>query len=181
VELRGYVSTELDEVPSSFPGFAAQAPLEQDLTDTRNDGIIGSKRNLSRAESAIVETDQANCEDTIMATLTLQVSDESIVTLPAELAHQAGLEEGEVQVILGEHSLTVIPATPSTDDTIRWEAMSATLREQAAQLDFSLEDRRDASYWEIVIPLFEEVERTASDAHSGVSFMQDAVRSTPQR
>jgi len=31
-----------------------------------------------------------------------------------------------------------------------------------AQFDFSLKDRRDASYWEIVNPLFEEVERTAS-------------------
>ena len=97
-----------------------------------------------------------------MATLTLQLSDESILSLPAELAHQAGLEEGEVQVILGEHSLTVIPVTPSTDYTIRWEAMAATLREQAAQFGFSLEDRRDASYWEIVTPLFEEVERTLS-------------------
>jgi hypothetical protein len=97
-----------------------------------------------------------------MATLTLQLSDESTLSLPAELAHQAGLEEGEVQVILGEHSLTVIPVTPSTDYTIRWEAMAATLREQAAQFGFSLEDRRDASYWEIVTPLFEEVERTLS-------------------
>jgi 3-polyprenyl-4-hydroxybenzoate decarboxylase len=95
-----------------------------------------------------------------MATLTLQLSDESIVTLPAELARQAGLEEGDVQIVLGEHSLTVIAATASTDYTIRWEAMAATLREQAAQFDFSLEDHRDASYWEIVAPLFEEVERT---------------------
>ena len=97
-----------------------------------------------------------------MATLTLQLSDESIVTLPAELAQQAGLEEGDVQVILGEHSLTVIPVMPSTDYTIRWEAMAATLREQAAQFDLSQEDHRDASYWEIVNPLFEEVERIAS-------------------
>ncbi len=93
-----------------------------------------------------------------MTTLTLQLSDKSIATLPAELAHQAGLEEGKVQVILGEHGLTVIPVTPPTDYTIRWKAMSATLREQAAQFDFSLEDRRDASYWEIVNPLFEETE-----------------------
>jgi hypothetical protein len=44
-----------------------------------------------------------------MTTLTLQLSDKPIATLPAELARQAGLEEGEVQVIFGEHSLTVIP------------------------------------------------------------------------
>ena len=31
VGLRGYVSTELDEVPSSSPGFAAQAQMEQVL------------------------------------------------------------------------------------------------------------------------------------------------------
>ncbi len=97
-----------------------------------------------------------------MTTLTLQLSDKPVVTLPAELAHQAGLEEGEVQVVLGERSLTVIPITPSTDYMIRWEAVAATLREQAAQFDLSLEDRRDASYWEIVTPLFEEVEHIVS-------------------
>ena len=97
-----------------------------------------------------------------MTTLTLQLSDKPIATLPAELARQAGLEEGEVQVIFGEHSLTVMPATLPTDYTIRWNTMAATLREQAAQFDFSPEDQRDASYWEIVNPLFEEVERIAS-------------------
>jgi hypothetical protein len=56
----------------------------------------------------------------------------------------------------------VILVTPSTDYAILWEAMAATLREQAAQFDFSLEDRRDGSYWEIVNPLLEEVERLAS-------------------
>jgi hypothetical protein len=48
------------------------------------------------------------------------------------------------------------PITPPTDYTIRWEAMAATLRKQAAQFDLSLQDRRDASYWAIVTPLFEE-------------------------
>ena len=46
--------------------------------------------------------------------------------------------------------------------TICWKAMAATLCEQAAQFDFSLKDRRDASYWEIVTPLFKETERIAS-------------------
>jgi len=91
-----------------------------------------------------------------MTTLTLQLSDKAIATLPAELAHQAGLEEGKVQIILGEHSLTVMPIMSPTDYTIRWEAMAATLRKQAAQFSLSLEDRRDASYWKIVNPLFEE-------------------------
>jgi len=97
-----------------------------------------------------------------MGTLTLRLSDESTVTVPAELAHQAGLKEGEVQVILGERSLTVMPVTSPADYQVRWEAMAQTLREQAVQFDFSLEDRRDASYWEIVNPLFEEVERSTS-------------------
>jgi antitoxin component of MazEF toxin-antitoxin module len=97
--------------------------------------------------------------------LTLRLSsDESVVTLPAELARQAGLEEGNVQVIVGQNSLTLTPTMPSTDTdyAIRWEVMAAALREQAAQFDFSLEDRRDTSYWEVVNPLFEEAERMAS-------------------
>ena len=49
-----------------------------------------------------------------MNMLSLQFSGESSITLPAELARQAGLEEGEVHVILGEHSLTVVsPASPA--------------------------------------------------------------------
>jgi len=57
---------------------------------------------------------------------------------------------------------TMTLVTPSIDYTIRWETMAATLREQAAQFDFSLEDCRDALYWEIVNPLFEDAERIAS-------------------
>jgi len=97
-----------------------------------------------------------------MTTFPLQLSDKSTVILPAELAHQAGLEEGRVQVVLGKHSLTMIPITPSTDYTIRWETLAVTLREQAAQFDLTLKDRRDASYWDVVTSLFEEAERTLS-------------------
>ena len=93
-----------------------------------------------------------------MVTRALQLSEQSAITLPAELARQAGLEEGEVEVILGEHSLTVV----STGYAARWEAMQAVLRDQAVQFDLYQEDRRDASYWEIVTPLFEEAERIAS-------------------
>jgi antitoxin component of MazEF toxin-antitoxin module len=100
-----------------------------------------------------------------MATVILQLSGESsTVILPAELAQQAGLEEGEVDVILGERSLTVVPMSSTTDYTIRWETMSAALREQAAGIDLHYEDRRDASYWEIVTPLFEEAGRIAGSA-----------------
>ena len=98
----------------------------------------------------------------LMTTFPLLLSDKSAVVLPAELAHQAGLEEGDVQVILGEHSLTVVPSASATDYTTRWNAVAATLREQAVQFDLSLTDRRDASYWEIVNPLFEEAERMVS-------------------
>jgi hypothetical protein len=94
-----------------------------------------------------------------MPTLTLELSDAPKVTIPAELAHQAGLEEGQVQVLLGEHSLTVIPLASSADYSSRWQAMAHLFREQAAQFGLSLEDRRDASYWEIVQPLFDEAER----------------------
>jgi len=59
--------------------------------------------------------------------------------------------------------MAVLPLTPSTDYAARWEAVATTLREQAAQFDFS-QDRRDALYWEIVNPLLEEVECIASSA-----------------
>jgi lipopolysaccharide biosynthesis protein len=97
-----------------------------------------------------------------MVTRALQLSEQSTITLPAELARQAGLEEGEVEVILGEHSLTVVSTAASTGYTARWEAIQAVLREQGAQFDLYQEDRRDAAYWEIVTPLFEEAERILS-------------------
>ncbi len=93
-----------------------------------------------------------------MTTLPLQLSDQTRIVLPAALARQAGLEAGEVQVILGAHRLIMLPAASSISYATRWEAMSATLREQAARFDLS-EDRRDADYWTVVAPLFEETER----------------------
>lgn len=93
-----------------------------------------------------------------MATFPLQLSDQTSVVLPTELARQAGLEAGEVQVILGAHRLIILPTAPSISYATRWEAMSATLREQAARFDLA-EDRRDADYWAVVTPLFEETER----------------------
>jgi hypothetical protein len=63
---------------------------------------------------------------------------------------------------LSDKSIATIPITLPTGYPVCWKAVAATLREQAAQFDFSLEDRRDASYWEIVTPLFEEAERIAS-------------------
>ena len=99
-----------------------------------------------------------------MTTLTLRLSNQPLITLPVELAHGLGLQEGAVQVIAGHRSLTFLPAVQPTDYTTRWAAMSATLREQAAQFDLSAEDRRDADYWAIVTPLFEETERALNFA-----------------
>lgn len=95
-----------------------------------------------------------------MTTLTLQLSDESVVTLPAELAQQAGLTTGEVQIILGNQSIIVAPAFPATDFSTLWDILETSLREQARQFSFSQENHRDAMYWEIVTPLFTEAERT---------------------
>jgi len=97
-----------------------------------------------------------------MTILTLRLSDQPLITLPAELAQGLGLQEGAVQVIPGQHSLTLLPVIQPADYAARWSAMSATLREQAPELDLSGEDRRDAGYWAIVAPLFEEAERTIS-------------------
>jgi len=95
---------------------------------------------------------------------TLRLSDEPVVALPTDLARQAGLQEGIVQVTLGDHGLTVTPPPTETDYAARWKAMAMTLREQAAQFNVTLEDRRDASYWEIVNPLFEEADRMIGSA-----------------
>lgn len=93
-----------------------------------------------------------------MTTLTLQLSNQPLITLPAELASMLGLREGMVQVIPGENSLTFLQVSQPADYTVRWTAMSATLREQAQQFELSAEDRRDAEYWAIVTPLLEEAE-----------------------
>jgi|WetSurMetagenome_2_1015567.scaffolds.fasta_scaffold281400_3 hypothetical protein len=93
-----------------------------------------------------------------MTLLTLRLSDQPVITLPAELARLAGLEEGQVQVIPNQQRITVLPIPAPADYTVRWENLAATLREQAAQLDLTPGDRRDASYWEMVAPLFDEAE-----------------------
>ena len=95
-----------------------------------------------------------------VTSFTLKLSDQPVITVPADVAHQAGLEEGQIQIILGKRSLTLVPHAPATDYTAHWDAVAATLREQAAQFDLVQEDRRDETYWDIVAPLFEETERT---------------------
>lgn len=97
-----------------------------------------------------------------MTVYTLSFSDDPIVILPADLAQLAGLQEGAIQITPGEHSLTVASATRPTNYAARWEAMRATLREQAAPSGLDLEDRRDEAYWAIVEPLLEDAERWTS-------------------
>lgn len=97
-----------------------------------------------------------------MPTITVQISDEPVLTLPADLAAQAGLAEGEVQVILGERSLTLVPVTPPLDYGALWPILSNRLREQADPYITALTDQRDAEYWAIVTPLFEEAEHMTS-------------------
>lgn len=97
-----------------------------------------------------------------MTVYTLSFSGDPIVILPADLAQLAGLQEGAIQVIPGEHSLTVASATPLTNYAARWETMREMLREQAAPYGLEMEDRRDEAYWAIVEPLLEDAERWMS-------------------
>jgi len=98
-----------------------------------------------------------------MTVLTLRLSDQPVITLPAELARLAGLREGgQVQVIPDQQRVTVLPVPIASDYAAQWANLSATLREQAAQFDLAPSDRRDASYWETVAPLFAETEQSLS-------------------
>ena len=99
-----------------------------------------------------------------MTVLTLRLSDQPVITLPAELARLAGLEEGQVQVIPNQQRVTVLPMPVPDDYAVQWESMAAILREQAAQLDLTPADHRDASYWATVAPLFAEAERLVGSA-----------------
>ncbi|PKO21853.1 MAG: hypothetical protein CVU38_12515 [Chloroflexi bacterium HGW-Chloroflexi-1] len=99
-----------------------------------------------------------------MTVLTLRLSNQPVITLPAELARLAGLEEGQVQVISNQQRVTVVPVPVRADYAVQWESMAAILREQATQFDLTPADRRDASYWETVAPLFAEAERLVGSA-----------------
>ena len=99
-----------------------------------------------------------------MTLLTLRLSDQPVITLPADLARLAGLQEGQVQVIPDPQRVTVLPIPALADYAARWESLSASLREQAAQFDLAPVDGRDAAYWETVAPLFDEAERFVSAA-----------------
>jgi antitoxin component of MazEF toxin-antitoxin module len=95
-----------------------------------------------------------------MATLTLQLSNESIVTLPAELARQVGLDEGDsVEAVVTADGLTIAPAR---DYAETWHVLESHLRYQAVALGLTSADRRDEAYWQIVEPMLQDMERDVS-------------------
>ncbi len=92
-----------------------------------------------------------------MTTFTLQLSNESIVTLPTELAHRIGLEEGDPVVArVTTEGLTI---TPARDYAETWRVMESRLRYQATALELTGPDRRDEAYWQIVEPMLQDLER----------------------
>jgi hypothetical protein len=94
-----------------------------------------------------------------MTAVVLRFSDEPTVTVPAELARLAGLEEGDVEIMLGDLSLTVVPASAASAYAARWVGIAARLREEARQFEIPITDPRDDTYWEIVNPLLEDAGR----------------------
>lgn len=84
-------------------------------------------------------------------------ADKPILVLPAEPAKQASFVEGKVQIILGEQSIIVVTTTSPANFSSLWEVLSTTLHKQATLCGLTSEDHRDAEYWEIVAPLFEEL------------------------
>ena len=97
-----------------------------------------------------------------MTAYTLRFSNEPVVTLPMDLARLAGLREGDVQIVPGNHSVTVTPVVSETDYALRWQVMETSLREQAAHYGLEIEDHRDEEYWAIVGPLLQEAEHWIS-------------------
>jgi antitoxin component of MazEF toxin-antitoxin module len=91
-----------------------------------------------------------------MTTLAVRFSSESVITLPAELARRAGLEEsGPVEVTLTAKGLLLTPATGAQS----WRVLEERLRYQAANLELATSDERDDAYWQIVEPMLQDLER----------------------
>jgi len=93
-----------------------------------------------------------------MTAYTLRFSNEPVVTLPMDLARLAGLREGDVQIVPGNHSVTVTLVETETDYALRWQVMETALHEQAAHYGLEMEDYRDEEYWAIVGPLSTKTE-----------------------
>ena len=99
-----------------------------------------------------------------MTVLTLQLSDNPVITLPSQLARQVGLKAGQVQIIFGKQSLIVTPVAASASKTTDWDAYTTALQELVTPYTFPTEDQRDESYWEIVEPMFEETAHLVSSS-----------------
>lgn len=95
-----------------------------------------------------------------MPTFILRLSDEPIVALPAALVRQAGLEEGaSVKAVVTAKGLTIAPAR---DYAETWRVLESRLRYQATALGLAGPDRRDETYWQIVDPMLQDLERDIS-------------------
>jgi len=98
---------------------------------------------------------------TLMSTLTLQLSNEPMITLPADLAQRAGFQAGaDLQAVIIAGGLELVPADQAMGAcAAAWPARRAQLRERAQSLGLYGPDRRDDEYWQIVAPLMEEFDR----------------------
>ena len=99
-----------------------------------------------------------------MTVLTLKLSDSPVITLPSQLASQAGLKAGQVQVIFDQQSLLVTPVPASASSPIDWDGYTTALQELVAPYTFPTIDQRDESYWEIVEEKFEETSHLVSSS-----------------
>lgn len=99
-----------------------------------------------------------------MTVLTLQLSDSPVITLPSQLATQAGIKEGQVQVIFKKQSLIVIPVVDNPPISDDWGSYTTALQELVVPYTFSSVDQRDESYWEIVEPMFEDTSHLVSSS-----------------
>ena len=98
---------------------------------------------------------------TLMSTLTLRLSNEPMITLPADLAQRAGFQAGaDLQAVIIAGGLELVPADQAMGAcAAAWPARRAQLRECAQSLGLYGPDRRDDEYWQIVAPLMEEFDR----------------------
>jgi hypothetical protein len=94
-----------------------------------------------------------------MSALILRLSNETVVSLPADLAQRAGWQEGTpLQAVVSAHGLELHPAGAVLPDAADWPLRQAQLRERATALGLYEPDRRDQEYWQIVSPLLEELD-----------------------
>jgi len=94
-----------------------------------------------------------------MSALILRLSNELIVSLPADLAQRAGWQDGmPLQAVVSAQGLELHPVGQVLPYTADWRIRQAQLRERATALGVYEPDRRDQEYWQIVSPLMEELD-----------------------